>query len=134
MIEVSAWIETLVAALLVLSGLLVLASAIGFVRLPDFFLRLHPPALAYTLGCWCVGIAAALYFSALQGRLALHPLLVPVLLSITMPVTTLLLARAALFRQRSAGAPDTPPALAPAATEAVAPPGGGGRRDHGTPP
>src|SRR3546814_2220449 len=45
-----AWVDVIVAVLLVLSGLLVLISAIGFLRLPDFFLRMHPPALAYTLG------------------------------------------------------------------------------------
>jgi multicomponent K+:H+ antiporter subunit G len=33
----------------------------------------------------------------------LHAWLIPVLMSITVPVTTLLLARAALFRKRMAG-------------------------------
>ena len=98
------WIELIVAGLLVVSGLLVLVAAIGFVRLQDFFLRMHPPALAYTLGSWCVAIAAALYFSYLEGRLALHPLLIPVVLAITVPVTTILLARVSLFRQRAADA------------------------------
>lgn len=107
------WIEAIVAGLLVLSGLFVLASAIGFLRLRDFFLRMHPPALAYTLGSWCVAIAAAVYFSHLQGRLALHPLLIPVFLAITVPVTTVLLARVSLFRRRNAGAADTPAALVP---------------------
>ena len=98
------WIELIVAGLLVVSGLLVLVAAIGFVRLQDFFLRMHPPALAYTLGSWCVAIAAAMYFSYLEGRLALHPLLIPVVLAITVPVTTVLLARVSLFRQRAADA------------------------------
>lgn len=108
---VALWLELIVAALLVLSGLFVLISAIGFLRLSDFFLRMHPPALAYTLGSWCVSIAAALYFSALGDRIALHPLLIPILLSITVPVTTLLLARVSLFRRRLTGDGDTPPAL-----------------------
>lgn len=106
-----AWIEAIVAVLVALSGVFVLVSAIGFVRLSDFFLRMHPPALAYTLGTWCVAIAAALYFSVLQQRAALHPLLIPLLLSVTVPVTTLMLARVSLFRRRIAGAADTPPAL-----------------------
>jgi multicomponent K+:H+ antiporter subunit G len=109
----AAWVEPVVATLLVLSGFFVVASAIGFLRLPDFFLRMHPPALAYTLGSWCVAIAATLYFSFLQGRAALHPLLVPLLLAVTMPVTTLLLARVSLFRRRNAGTAETPAALAP---------------------
>jgi multicomponent K+:H+ antiporter subunit G len=61
-----------------------------------------------------VAIAAALYFSFLDRRVALHPLLIPLLLAITVPVTSvLLLARVSLFRRRSAGEVDTPPALAP---------------------
>lgn len=105
------WIEAVVAVLLVASGLFVLIGALGFLRLPAFFLRMHPPALTYTLGSWCVALAGLLYFSALEGRLALHALLIPILLALTVPVTTLLLARVALFRRRLAGKADTPPAL-----------------------
>ena len=76
------WIEPLIALLLVLSGLFVLTSAIGFLRLPDFFLRMHPPALAYTFGSWCATLAAALYFSLLSARLVLHPWLIIILLSV----------------------------------------------------
>jgi multicomponent K+:H+ antiporter subunit G len=86
-------VEVIVAGLLILRGLFVLVSAVGFARLPDFFLRLHPPALAFTLGSWCVALAAALYFSFLEKRAALDPMLIPLLLAITVPVTTVLLAR-----------------------------------------
>ena len=108
---IPSWIEVVVALLLVSSGLFVVIAALGFLRLPGFFLRMHPPALTYTMGSWCVALAGVLYFSALQDRLALHPLLVPVFLAITVPVTTLLLARVALFRRRRAGKADTPPSL-----------------------
>ena len=105
------WIEILVCVLLVLSGIFVLLSALGFLRLPDFFLRMHPPALAYTLGSWCVALAGVLYFSMLQGRPVLLPLLIPILLAITVPVTTVLLARVALFRRRLVEIDGTPPSL-----------------------
>lgn len=105
------WVEAMVAVLLVLSGVFVVVSALGFWRLPDFFLRMHPPALAYTFGSWCVALAGILYFSALESRLALHPSLIVILLCITVPVTTLLLARVALFRRRTAGRDDAPPPL-----------------------
>jgi multicomponent K+:H+ antiporter subunit G len=113
MTPVSSWIEVIVSVLLVSSGVFVLISALGFLRLPDFFLRMHPPALAYTFGSWCVSIAGILYFSAVESRLVLHPWLIIILLSMTVPVTTLLLARVALFRRRTAGAADTPPPLSP---------------------
>lgn len=112
MSAVALWVEVIVAALLVISGLVVLVSAVGFARLPDFFLRMHPPALAFTLGSWCVALAAALYFSFLEHRAALHPLLIPLLLAVTVPVTTVLLARVALFRGRTSGRGNVPPSLA----------------------
>lgn len=111
--EVSSTVEAVVALLLVLSGVFVLISAFGFAWLPDFFQRMHPPALAYTFGSWCVALAGIVYFSALESRWVLHPWLIIILLSITVPVTTILLARVALFRRRAAGAPDTPPRLTP---------------------
>ena len=101
--------EAAVAVLLVLSGVFVLISAIGFARPADFFVRMHPPALAYTFGSWSVALAGVLFFSS--GRAAPHPALIIVLLFATVPVTSLLLARVALFRRRQAGAPDTPPPL-----------------------
>ena len=113
MTEIPFWLETIVAALLVASGLFVLISALGFLRLPDFFLRMHPPTLAYTVGSWCVALAGVLYFSVLESRPAVHPWLIPIMLCITVPVTTLLLARVALFRRRVAGAADIPPPLSP---------------------
>jgi multicomponent K+:H+ antiporter subunit G len=109
--SVALWVEAVMAVLLVLSGVFVLISAIGFLRLPDFFVRMHPPALAYTFGSWCVTLAATLYFSMLAARPMLHPWLIIILLSITVPVTTLLLARVALFRRRGAGMAGTPPPL-----------------------
>lgn len=111
-------IELVVAALLVLSGIFVVLSSIGFVRLPDFLVRMHPPALAYTFSSWCVTLAGILYFSVLESRVVLHPWLIIIMLSLTVPVTTLMLARVALFRRRTAGVADTPPPLTGASREA----------------
>ena len=97
------WAEAATAALLVLSSVFALTGAIGLVRLKDFFQRMHPPALASTIGAWCVALASIIYFSALKQAPILHAWLIPVLLAITVPVTTLLLARTALFRKRMAG-------------------------------
>lgn len=113
MTAVPFWVEAIVAGLLVASGVFVVISAVGFLRLPGFFTRMHPPALAYTLGSWTVTLAGILYFSALESRPVLHPWLIIILLSLTVPVTTVLLARVALFRRRVAGHADTPPSLSP---------------------
>ena len=101
--ELSLWVEIPVAILLVLSSVFALIGAIGLVRMKDYFQRMHPPALASTLGAWSVALASILYFSVLKSGTELHGWLIPILLAITVPVTTLLLARTALFRKRMAG-------------------------------
>jgi multicomponent K+:H+ antiporter subunit G len=101
--------EVVVAALLLASGALVLTAALGLSRLPDFFQRMHAPSLANTLGAWLVTLASIVHFSSLDGRPSLRVLVINALLAITAPVTTMLLARAALFRRRLAGDPLPPP-------------------------
>ena len=113
MSDVPLWIQATVAALLVVRGLFVVIGALGFLCLPSFFARMHPPALTYTFGSWTVTLAGILYFSSLESRLALHPWLIIIVLSLSVPVTTVLLARVALFRRRVASEPDTPPPLSP---------------------
>lgn len=97
--------EIVVALLLVSSGLVALVAALGLWRLPDFFLRMHAPALVSTLAAWLVTFASIVYFSTRGAGLALHVWLIIIVLSITAPVTTIMLARAALFRRRQAGDP-----------------------------
>ncbi|MFJ4145532.1 Na+/H+ antiporter subunit G [Pseudomonas sp. NPDC089734] len=102
------WVQVLTSLLLVASSLLALTGALGILCLKDFFQRMHPPALASTLGTWCVALASIIYFSALKSGPVAHAWLIPILLAITVPVTTLLLARTGLFRKRMAGE-DVPP-------------------------
>jgi multicomponent K+:H+ antiporter subunit G len=103
------WVEVVTAILLVLSSLFALVGAVGLLGMKDFFQRMHPPALASTLGAWCVALASIVYFSAMKEAPVLHAWLIPILLAITVPVTTLLLARTGLFRKRMAGDGDVPP-------------------------
>lgn len=104
------WIDAIVALLLLAGGVLALTGAIGLLRYGQFFQRMHPPALAATLSAGCVTLASVAYFSVLERQVTLYPLLINVLLAITTPVTTVLLARAALARDRS-GSSDAPPQL-----------------------
>ena len=114
------WIEAAVAALLLLSGALSIVGAIGLVRLKSYFTRMHAPALVSTGGTWCVAAATIVYFSMLEGEIVPYAIVVSVLLAITAPITTLLLARTGLFRNRLAGK-DVPAAFGgnpgPAATK-----------------
>ncbi|QTD47309.1 Na+/H+ antiporter subunit G [Ottowia testudinis] len=112
------WIEAIVAALLLCSAVLVLAAAWGMVQLQSFFQRMHPPALVFVGASWCVTLASIVYFSALAEGPQLHVWLIIILLSITVPITTVLLARAALFRGRQGGDAAMPPALQPQGAQA----------------
>lgn len=110
-----AGVEIAISALFILSGVFVMISALGFWRMKDFFLRMHATALAYTFASWCATLASVVFFSTVEQRLVLHPLLIALMLAVTSPITTVLLARVALFRRRSAGVADTPlPLSAPA--------------------
>lgn len=97
------WIEGIIAILVLLSGVFALAGAVGLLRFGDFFQRMHAPALGTTLGTWLAALASVVFFSAQAGTVQLQSWLVPVLLALTAPVTTVLLARTALFRQRGTG-------------------------------
>ena len=110
MTTVPFWVEAVVAALLLASGVLSLVAAVGLVRMKSYFQRMHAPALANTGGAWCVALATFVYFSMVDAHLALYAFIVSVLLAITAPVTTLLLARTGLFRKRLAGM-DVPPSF-----------------------
>jgi multicomponent K+:H+ antiporter subunit G len=106
------WLQALIALLLLASSALALASALGLARVEPFFRRMHVPALTATLGTWCVTLASILSFSALTGDPHLPVVLIAVLLAVTAPITTALLARATLFRLRSQNNPQVPPPLA----------------------
>jgi multicomponent K+:H+ antiporter subunit G len=99
MSELSAWAAVLAAILLVAAGLLAVIGAIGLVRLPDFFMRMHPPAMGSTLGAGCVLVASILVLSTVEGRPVVHALLITLFLVMTAPVTAMLLARAAVYRR-----------------------------------
>lgn len=105
------WVEIPVALLLALSGVFTLVAAIGIMRFRTFFQRMHPPALAFSFSAWCVTLASILYFSVQDGALSLHAWLIIIFLSLTVPVTTILLSRTELFRRRNSGDPDMPPPL-----------------------
>ena len=110
---VTLWIEIPVALLLIVSGIFTLSAAIGLVRFKTFMQRMHPPALAFSLSAWCVTLASILYFSAHDDKLSLNAWLIIIFQTLTVPVTTIFLARTDLFRRRIGQTPpnDVPPSL-----------------------
>ena len=104
------WLEILVAALVLAGAALALLGATGLLRLRTFFERMHAPAIIATLGCWLIMHGTVLYFSVADRSLALHALLIAMFVAVTVPVMSIFLMRAALFRARQMGQ-DVPPSL-----------------------
>ena len=104
------WAEITVAALVLMGALVALLGSFGLLRLRSFFERVHAPAIIATLGCWCVMYGALLYFSFRGQGVAVHLLLIAVFIAVTVPITTIFLMRASLFRARQMGK-DVPPSL-----------------------
>lgn len=107
--ELPAWAALLTALLLLLGAGLALIGSFGLLRFRSFYERIHAPTLGSTLGIGFVLIASMLFFSVLQSRPVLHEVLITVLMVVTTPITLMLLARAALYRDRTEGNDDVPP-------------------------
>lgn len=101
------WAEALCALMLVVGGTFTLVGAIGMVRFPDFFMRLHAPTKATTLGVGGMLIASMVAGWARPGA-GLHELLVTLFLVITAPVSANLMALAALHQRLPSEAPVPP--------------------------
>lgn len=103
--------EGLAALLLLTGGAFALVGAIGILRLPDFFARLHGPTKATTIGIGAVVVALLLIARAQGQPVPWRALLIPLFLFVTAPVAAHAMARAALGRRARPGAvrPDTGP-------------------------
>jgi multicomponent K+:H+ antiporter subunit G len=99
--DLPAWAALLTAALLLLGAGLTLIGTIGLVRFKTFYERVHAPTLGTTGGAGAILIASMLCFSVLQSRPVLHELLITAFVTVTTPVTLMLLARAAIYRDRT---------------------------------
>jgi multicomponent K+:H+ antiporter subunit G len=97
------WAALPTALLVVAGSALALLGSVGLLRLQSFYERVHAPTLGSTLGIGCVLVASMLYFSVLQTRPVLHEILIAVFVTVTTPVSLMLLANAALYRDQSEG-------------------------------
>jgi len=108
------WADWLVGTLVLAGAALALLGAWGLARLPGFFERVHMPAIIATGACWCVALATAVFFSVRDGVPAVFPLLAVGFAAVTVPIATIFLMRASLFRARQLGQ-DVPPNVSRAA-------------------
>lgn len=94
------WIEWAVAFFLLLGGSFVLIGSIGLTRMPDFFMRLHGPTKATTLGMGGI-LVGSIFFFSLSGGVSVHELLITVFLLITAPISAHMLIKTALHHKLS---------------------------------
>lgn len=80
-------------ALLIVGAFFSLAAAIGILRLPDLYTRMHAASKAGTLGSGLAFVAIAVF--ALDGSVALRALAGFVFFLLTAPISAHLLAKAA---------------------------------------
>lgn len=100
------WLSVPIVFFLISGGLVVLIGALGLLRLPTFYQRIHGPAITITFGAGGILIASMLYFSGLQSRPVIHELLITVFIFMTAPITSMLIMRAAVYRDLRAGKVD----------------------------
>lgn len=104
------WMEWTAAALIVIAAFFLLVGAIGLVRLPDFYMRLHAPTKASTLGVGGI-LVASMLVSAAEGRAGMAELLITLFVFVTAPVSANLMAQAALHLKLRSTAPIPPDAV-----------------------
>lgn len=101
--DLPAWASLAVAVLVLLGAGLALIGSIGLLRLENFYQRVHPPTMGATLGTGFILIASMILFTVAEARPVLHEALIGAFMTMTTPVTYMLLMRAALHRDRADG-------------------------------
>ena len=107
--DLPVWAAILVGLLLLGGAVVTLIGTLGLLRLKTFYERVHAPTLGTTLGSALVLAASMVCFTVLQSRPVAHELLIGLFVTLTTPVTLMLLARAAIYRDRSEGVLPVPP-------------------------
>jgi multicomponent K+:H+ antiporter subunit G len=82
-----------------------LIGTLGLLRLDSFYKRVHAPTLGTTLGAGSILVGSMVYFSVLQSRPVIHEILIAVFMTVTTPITLMLLVRAAVERDYREGSP-----------------------------
>ena len=107
--DLPAWAALLTAFLVLVGAGLTLTGALGTLQFRRFFERVHAPTLGTSWGTGATVMASILFFSVSGSRLVVHEVLIGIFITVTTPVTLMLLARAALYRDRAEGNADVPP-------------------------
>lgn len=103
-------LECLIAFFLIVASAFLLIGAIGLIRLPDLYTRLHAPTKASTLGLGSI-LVACMLSALILGRIGFAEILITLLSFITAPVSANLLAQAAIHLKLRSRTGEVPEAL-----------------------
>lgn len=103
------WASIIVAFLIFSGAAMTLIGSIGLLWLRTFYERVHAPTLGTSFGTLLICLASIVCFSVLRSRPSVHEILIVVFITLTAPVSFMLLGRAALYRDRIEGHPEVPP-------------------------
>ncbi|MEW7848435.1 monovalent cation/H(+) antiporter subunit G [Massilia aurea] len=96
--HLSDWAALVVSLLLILGASVVLIGALGLVRLRTFYQRIHGPAITITIGTGSLLLASMLYFTTAQSRPVVHEVIITLFVLLTAPVVSMMIMRAAVYR------------------------------------
>jgi multicomponent K+:H+ antiporter subunit G len=91
--------EWIISILLLIGGSFVLVGSIGLVKMPDFFMRLHGPTKATTLGMASLLTAAMVFFSTTQAGVSVKEILISLFLILTAPISGYIMIKSAIHHK-----------------------------------
>ena len=91
--------EWIISILLLIGGTFVLVGSIGLVKMPDFFMRLHGPTKATTLGMAALLIAAMIFYSTTHDGLSVKEILISIFLLLTAPISAYMMIKSAIHHK-----------------------------------
>jgi multicomponent K+:H+ antiporter subunit G len=100
-------VELVTAALILAGGAFALLGSVGLARLPDFFMRLHGPTKATTLGIGGMVVGSMVHSIAHGHGYSFRELAITLFLFITAPVSAHVISKAVLKERRGRGRPAT---------------------------
>jgi len=88
--------ELVTGLFLIVGAMFLLVGSIGLSRLPDFYMRLHGPTKASTLGLGAILMASIVFFSFREGGISIKEFLIILFIFLSAPITANMLSKAAL--------------------------------------
>jgi len=92
-------VEWIISILLLIGGFFILVGSIGLVKMPDFFMRLHGPTKATTLGMAALLTASMILFTTTHDGVSINEVLISLFLLLTAPISGYMMIKSAIHHK-----------------------------------